>query len=146
MGLFDFFKPKAKNNSALSISDKIILEEIKQNENEIRKLKIQNASWQKDFNTVINLRNKALLFEKEGKLQDAIEQYCKSISYGEESRNLNLNNYAHDIERLIILYNKTKQREKLVDLLERLVIKYSDSRYFEKWSNKLSSVNSDKNK
>lgn len=142
MGLFDLFKPKAQNILTQDNQDfdKTMQDDFEQTKKEVEKLQSENAAWQKDFDTIISYRTKASSLEKEGKLQEAIEEYTKSVLFGEANLHLNLNNYAHDIDRLIILYNKTKQKSVLSDFLEQLILKYPDCRDAQKWAVRLSSI------
>ncbi len=142
MGLFDLFKSKARNKISQENKDfaKAMRYDFEQTKKEVEKLQAENASWQKEFYTIIDFRTKASSREKEGKLQEAIEEYAKSVLFGEASLRLNLNNYAHDIDRLIVLYNKTKQKSVLADFLEQLISKYPDYRDAQKWAVRLSSI------
>ena len=142
MGLFDLFKGKSKNTPVQDDSHfaKTIREDYETTKKEVKKLQAENAAWEKDFNTILNYRTKASILEKEGKLQEAIEEYSKSISFGSDNERLNFNNYAHDIERLIILYNRTKQKEILIKFLEQLIEKYPEYRDAQKWAVRLSSL------
>lgn len=142
MGLFDLFKPKAHNKISQENQDfaRTMQDDFEQTKKEVEKLQVENASWQKEFDTIIDFRTKASSLEKEGRLQEAIEEYAKSVLFGEVSGRLNLNNYAHDIGRLIVLYNKTKQKTVLADFLETLISKYPDYRDAQKWAVRLSSI------
>jgi hypothetical protein len=142
MGLFDLFKPKTQNKISQENQDfaKAMRDDFEQTKKEVEKLQTENASWQKEFDTIINIRSEASSLEKEGKLHEAIEEYSKSVLFGEASIRLSLNNYAHDIDRLIVLYNKTKQKCVLADFLELLISKYPDYRDAQKWAVRLSSI------
>lgn len=142
MGLFDLFKLKVQNKISQEKQDfaKAMQDGFEQTKREIEKLQAENASWQKEFDRIIDFREKASSLEKEGRLQEAIEEYTKSVLFGEASGRLNLNNYVHDIDRLIVLYNKTKQKALLADFLETLISKYPDYRGAQKWAVRLSSI------
>ena len=148
MELFDLFKPKPKSIMTEDNSEfaKMMKENYEETKKEIEKLQAANAAWEKDFYTLLNFRTTASAFEKDGKLYEAIDEYIKSISFGVYSQRLNLSNYAHDIERLIVLYNKTKQKETLVSFLEQLIAKYPDYRDIQKWAVRLSSLTQTKSK
>lgn len=148
MELFDLFKPKPKSIMTEDNSEfaKMMKENYEETKKEIGKLQAANAAWEKDFYTLLNFRTTASAFEKDGKLYEAIDEYIKSISFGVYSQRLNLSNYAHDIERLIVLYNKTKQKETLVSFLEQLIAKYPDYRDIQKWAVRLSSLTQTKSK
>ena len=142
MGLFAFFKSKSKTIVAQNNSDfaKSMREDYEVTKKEVERLQSENAAWERDFNILLNFRTTASLFESEGKLQEAINEYSKSVSFGETNQRLNLNNYVHDIERLIVLYNKTKQKETLIKFLKEIIAKYPDYRDAQKWAVRLSSL------
>ena len=83
--------------------------------------------------------------EKEEKLHEAIDLYLKSIEFGEQSNRLNINNYAHDIERVVVLFGKTKQKDKLIEFLKRIISAYPDYSDVKKWAVRLSKFNVDSN-
>lgn len=147
MGLLsNFFKSKTQNKISQENQDfcKAMLDDYEQAKKDIEKLEAKNASWKKEFDTIINLRSRASSLEKEGRLQEAIEEYSRSILFGEASLYLSLNNYAHDINRLVVLYNKTKQKAMLSDFLEVMISKYPDSENAQKWAERLSSIKDNK--
>lgn len=113
---------------------------MKEQQKKIEELQTENAAWKKDFDSVIKFREAALVFDKTGELYEAIKEYTKSISFGISSKRLNFCNYANDIERLIILYNKTKQKKTLKIFLEQLIVKYPEYKDVQKWKVRLSSL------
>jgi len=140
MGLFDFIfgskQPTIQNKVVLNSNGEYeVLMDYK-----LEELRNKNKLWEADFNYVISLRNTARNLEKENKLQEAIDNYLKSIRFGENCANLKINNYAFDIERVIILYGKTKQKELLKAFLEECINKYPDIRYSSDWSIRLSKL------
>jgi len=142
MGFFDLFKPKPKND--LPVDNESLEDMIKKDKEELKKLQAENKSWEKEFENINIFRNTASDLEKNGKLLEAIEEYSKSISFGENSQRLNLNNYAFDIERLIILYGKTKQTNRLINFLEHIISKHSNYRDTKKWAVRLSALTKNK--
>jgi tetratricopeptide (TPR) repeat protein len=108
---------------------------------DLERLQSENKIWEKDFNAIISLRQNALQLEKEKKLEEAIEAYLSSIRIGEDSVKLNINNYAHDIDRLIVLYSKTKQTEILNEFLNDKISKYPNFNGAKNWIVRLSKLN-----
>jgi len=104
----------------------------------------ENEEWQAEFNGTIDFRQKARELEKENKLQEAIVTYLQSIEQGEKSKRLKINNYAFDIERVIILYSKTKQKDVLERFLEEKISLYPDYRDTKKWAVRLSKLKNKK--
>jgi tetratricopeptide (TPR) repeat protein len=107
-------------------------------------LKRENLAWQTEFNHIIELRQKAQKLEKENKHEEAISVYLQSIFAGEKSEKLNINNYAFDIERTIILLSKTKQKDQLKKFLEEKIDLYPDFQDTKKWAVRLSKLNNEK--
>ena len=135
MSLFDFLKPKRTNNL-----EDIFSQEDKVFNSELEKLQRERKAWEKDFNHIIELREKAKLSEKKQEYTEAIEIYIEAIEFGENSIKLNFSNYAHDIERVIVLYGKTKQTEKQIDFLNRILNTYPEMQDADNWKLRLSKV------
>ncbi len=142
MGIFDFLKLKKSN-----ISTEI--EEFNDYEfdAELKKLQSENEAWEKDFNHIISLREKASQLEKMQGYYKAIDIYLEAIEFGEKSVKLNFSNYGHDIERVIVLYGKTKQTEKIFEFLNRIINDYPNVQDTKKWKIRLSKLtNNSRNK
>lgn len=139
MGIFDFLKSK-KNAESGKDSRTEIINSIEDLKRETDKLREENAAWQKEFNHIIKLREEATAFEKLGKHTEAIKRFQDSITYGENSERLNISNYAHDIERVIILFGKTKQDDKQKMFLENAIKNYPDFPDVDKWKIRLSKI------
>ncbi len=105
--------------------------------NKTEKVRTENRAWESDFNKMISLREKAKEFEKKGELEKAIEVYATSIKTGEISDRLNFNNYAFDIQRVIILLAKTKQTDSLKEVLRENIEKYPSQKESENWKERL---------
>lgn len=144
MGLLDFLSsnkktslPQNKYKEQIKLSD-----EYDDLERETEAIKAKNKAWEIEFNKIISLRQKAQQFEKENKLNEALETYLESIEKGENGKCLNIANYAFDIDRVIVLYSKTKQKELLVEFLEEKIIQYHDFRGVKEWAVRLSKLKS----
>ncbi|WP_318343371.1 hypothetical protein [Flagellimonas baculiformis] len=131
----DFFN---KNNKGGKEKAFYSLDELKK---ETNRLKRENAVWEKEFSHIIELREKATKLDKSGKYLEAIKLYNEAILFGENSERMKISNYAHDINRVIILYGKSKQIDLLKIFLERIINDYPDYRDFEKWETRLSKIN-----
>jgi len=145
MGLLDFFFGKEQTLPNRKIEDKKI--ELRNEYDQIKKeteiLQSENKKWEKEFNNTISSREKALQLEKEGKFTEALDVYLQSIEIDEKSNKLTIYNYAFDIDRVIILYGKTKQKEKLKAFLEDKVNKHKNYNRVNEWMVRLSKLNSD---
>ncbi|MHA6248822.1 hypothetical protein ACXYMU_12845 [Pontibacter sp. CAU 1760] len=118
-------------------------QEYKQLRREIEILQEQNRQWEKEFNCTTSARREALQLEKEGKLFEALAIYLNSIDKYENSNQLTIYNYAFDIDRVIVLYGKTKQQEKLKAFLEEKVSKHANYNKANAWVVRLSKIKSD---
>lgn len=113
------------------------LDELKKETDRLRR---ENTQWQKEFSYIIKLREKATNLDKSGKYLEAIKIYNEAILFGENSERMNISNYAHDINRVIILYGKTKQIDLLKKFLERIINDHPDYRDSEKLRVRLSKI------
>jgi tetratricopeptide (TPR) repeat protein len=107
---------------------------------QVDKINEEHASWEKEFSILRSLTEKARMLEKEGNLDEAENFYLQAIEFGEKNDKFGLNNYYYDINRLIIIYSKTKQTEKLRNFLEENIAKYSGSNDVKEWFVRLSKV------
>lgn len=139
MGIFDFFNKKNSGNAIAnsSIGNTNSFADLKRETDRLRK---ENDAWQKEFNHIIKLREKAIELDKNGKYFEAIEIFQESIDYGENSNRLNISNYAHDIERVMILYGKTKQIDKQINFIESSINSYPTYPDIDKWRIRLSKI------
>lgn len=134
MGLFDFFKSSSnKKPESLSEPKSQIIDSYEKLNQETDRIRAENKLWQNDYNKIIELSNKASYFEKLGQIQEAIELYHKAVDFGEKSEKLSINNYAHDIERVIILYGKIKDKNNQIAFLQRVIETYPEYRNVKKW-------------
>lgn len=108
-------------------------------------LKKANEEWQKEFNKLIQLRNKATDLEEQNKQEEALEVYLKAIEFGESNSKLKINNYIHDIERVITIHSKTKNDELIIPFLQRIIQRYPEVNESKKWQIRLAKLES-KNK
>jgi tetratricopeptide (TPR) repeat protein len=84
-------------------------------ERELKEAKEYNRQWNVKYSYLEELHRKAGIIEKQGDLYEAIDAYNMAIEYGKIEFNYNF--YARDVERLIILYRKTKQYQLEVELI-----------------------------
>lgn len=141
MGLFDLFKSNPKKKSELITKPKReVINSYEKLKNETDRLRAENELWQTDFNKLLDFRNKATKLEKSGKLSMAIDSYLNAMDFGEKSTKLSITNYSHDIERIIILYGKTKETENLISFLQKVISTYPEYRDVKKWAVRLSKL------
>lgn len=118
-------------------------EYINEIESETIAIREKNKQFNEAFNHLIYLRTKAKSFEDNNEIKRAIIYYEKAVLFAKNnSNNLRINNYAHDINRLVILYRKTGQREKEIELLTQALennIDWNNSTY-DKWNERLAKL------
>lgn len=87
---------------------------------EIDRLQAHNRAWEKRYSVLIAYQEKGTQYEKQGKIDDAINEYNKAIDYGFRfTDDFGVNHFFHSIERLMILYRKRKDYDnelRIIDL------------------------------
>lgn len=136
--IFGSQKPDISDEERLKA--KVYREEYEKIREEAERMQEENALWEKEFNTLISYREKAKSLEKEGNLIEAIDIYLKSIEFGENNERLFLNNYIYDINRVIIIYSKTKQLDNLRSFIEEKISRYSHTHDVKEWIVRLSKL------
>lgn len=134
MGIFDFLHRKANNDSAADL--------VNQWEIEAAKLQAYDKDWEREFSSLSEDRDKASKLEKEGDLFGAIVEYEQCLNKCMSSSKFNICNFAYDINRLAILYRKTKQIDKEIDLLTEMINQFNDYEDVVKWEIRLCKANS----
>lgn len=145
MGIFDFFSREKSSPASNDISNHKshdLINDYDKFKKDLEALQAHNEAWSKEFHDLGSLRDKARQYEKEQRFIEAIAIYLNSIERGEQSKLLNIYNYAHDIERVIILYGKTKQKELLIQFLEEKIKMYPDFRDVKDWAVRLTKLTS----
>lgn len=145
MGLLDFLFGKKQQlpNRKIEEEKNELRDDYDQIVQDLEILQSENKKWNKEFNRTISNREKALHLEKEGKIIEALTVYLQSIDVNEKNNKLTIYNYAFDIDRVIILYGKTKQKEKLKEFLEDKICKYKNYSKVNEWMVRLSKLNSE---
>lgn len=141
MDLFFNHKKTSKEEQKTDDSNEF-LKEYDDLKDELEKLQNQNRGWEKEFNKIISAREKAQQLERENNLLEALEVYLESIRSNENSDKMTIYNYAFDIDRVIILYGKTKQKEKLKIFLEEKIRRHNNYNRVNEWIVRLSKLNS----
>lgn len=129
MGIFDFLRKKSNNDPVDDL--------VNQWRRETAELQAESKAWEKEFSSLMGDRAKAHRLEKEGNLFEAISEYEQCVEEGISSPRFSIYNYAHDIGRLAILYRKTKQIDKEVAFLERMIVLHPEYSDIYKWKDRL---------
>ena len=127
MGLFDIFKTskKRKKDVTASIFNKM--------EKETKDLQKDGKDWSMQNQRVRESRVSGMELEKLGDLYGAISAYEKSIEDGIKNPQTVIYNYAYSIDRLAILYRKTKQIDKEISFLSDMIKKHPRYEMKNKW-------------
>ena len=114
----------------------------KELDRETKKLEAESRIWEKEFRHAMSEREKAHEYEKLNKPELAISTYLENINYCQSSKKINgISTYAHDINRVIILYGKTGQKELLKEFLTENIALHPEMRGIEKWKDRLAKLN-----
>lgn len=106
------------------------------------KIKKENEEWDKKHRIICDNRLKAVELEKAGHIQEAINTYIENIKQCNlDPRFNNYQNTGYDINRVIILYSKTKQFELLRQFLEFNINKYPECASIQDWRVRLNKLN-----
>lgn len=143
MGIFKFLFDNKRPSEKTKADVEHYIEDYESLKKETERLQRENSAWQIDFNKIIALRQNAKELEQLNKIEEAISVYLESIEFGELRPKLNISNYAHDINRVIILYSKIKQYETLKMFLQDKINLYPDFQDVKNWAVRLSKLNSD---
>lgn len=101
-------------------------------------LQKENKEFSNEHSKVCRKRENAKKLEKLEKYDLAINTYLENIDFCRKSTRINMINiYLQDIERVIILYGKTKQTELLIEFLEDNINRYKSLAFVDKWKSKL---------
>lgn len=147
MGLFDLFKSNPKKILELPTKPKReVINSCQKLKNETDRIRTENELWHTDFKKLLDFRNKATGLEKSGKFSMAIDSYLNAVDFGEKSTKLAINNYSHDVDRIVILYGKIKETENQISFLQRVISTYPDYRDVKKWAVRLSKLTGNNSK
>ncbi|WP_278960848.1 hypothetical protein [Bacteroides pyogenes] len=112
---------------------RVLKSEIDRMEKELK----NDASFGQSFQSSLDGRNKATALEKSGDLYAAISAYEECVQEGKSNSSLTIYNYAHDVDRLAILYRKTKQKDKEITLLTDMIKLNPKFNGIDKWKERL---------
>lgn len=117
--------------------DKIDFDKLPQ---KLKALKTKNNHISKVQGCYFSMVKKANKLEKNKMFDKAINEYNIALNYAYSEPVLKIHNYAHSIYRLIILYGKTKQKNKLKNHLVFSIDKNSSWKDVENWKKRLNKL------
>ena len=110
----------------------------KQIAKELKDAERENKLWKKEFDSICIRRSEAKNHELNKNYYKSIELYLQNISVCQNSSRINkIHHFAHDINRVIILFGKTKENELLKNFLNELLTKYPTWFDADKWKSRL---------
>jgi hypothetical protein len=80
--------------------------------------KNENKEWSRQHSILMEHQNNGMNCEKAEDISNAIQSYEQCVQNGESFSMMKINNYLYSIERLAILYRKTKQYDKEVAIIK----------------------------
>ncbi|MFC2109856.1 hypothetical protein ACFLSU_04700 [Bacteroidota bacterium] len=110
-------------------------------EEKLNKLKQENTAISDSQSKYFKMTKIAKQLEKEKEQEEAIIEYEKALEFAYGEPSLKIHNFAHSIKRLIILYGKTKQKDKLKLILQTSIDKYPDFKESNDWKHRLEKLN-----
>lgn len=98
-------------------------------------LKSRNKEWSEKFTELMHYQNNGSQYEKQGDIDKAIYEYNMAVDFGMQYADIiSQNNYFHSLERLMILYRKTKDYKnelRIIDIALSGELSESDRRDLE---------------
>lgn len=91
-----------------------------------------------------SLKERARNFEKRKLYNDAISVYLVAIEQGIMNKRLKFSDYEQCIDRVIVLYGKTRQKDKLKSFLQEQINKYPEYRGIDNWKKRLDKLSNEK--
>jgi hypothetical protein len=103
----------------------------------LEKLRIENQNIKESQDFYFEIVRNAEKLEKNKEYEKAIIDYEKALEYAYSEPILKIHNYAFSIHRLIILYGRTKQKNKLKLHLENSIEKNPNYNDAKDWKQRL---------
>lgn len=104
---------------------------------ETKRMQKEGKKWSRQNQIVSSGRLSGMELEKSGDLDGAIDAYKESIEEGIRQPKTTIYNYAHSIDRLAVLYRKTKQIDEEIELLATMIKKHPKYEGKSKWKERL---------
>lgn len=125
----------------IEVPDSIYSDVEKAREEHIKEMEKQQR-WENDYSIVSDYRLTGMDMEKQGDIYEAIDNYIKAISYGENSEFGLLMTYAHAYERLIVCLHKVKDYEREADFIRKYIAHDLNDKSKEKYTTRLNKLES----
>jgi len=107
---------------------------------ELIELRSKNKAWEREWKAYNKITSVAQELEKRGNYAKAINKYKESYRFGHESKILTINNYAHCVDRLIVLFRKTKCENELALFLTEVIEQYPNEKATKDWIVRLTKI------
>ncbi len=111
--------------------------EIKRTNNQIALAHKESEAYIMASEMIHSLKERARSYEKRKLFHEAISVYLVAIEQGIMNSRLRLSDYEQCIDRVIVLYGKTRQKDKLKAFLMEQISNYPDYRSIGNWKKRL---------
>lgn len=69
-------------------------------------LRAENRRWAEQAEVLFGHQRRGMEFEKEGRSEDAVEEYEAAVAFGRAADKMTVNQYFYSLERLCVLYRR----------------------------------------
>lgn len=115
----------------LKKSDDVSRQMIREAEEGIARLRTERKERERAFSELMSYQSSGMSAEKSGDLLGAAGWYERSISFGESSPLMRINDYLHSCERLAIVYRKLKRFDDEVRVIRLALAHRNDGRVYD---------------
>lgn len=98
---------------------------------DVARARSANRDWAAAFSEQMSYQSSGMAAEKSGDLLGAAWWYERSISFGESSPLMRINDYLHSCERLAVVYRKLKRFDDEVRVIRLALAHRNDGRIYD---------------
>ena len=115
----------------LNNSEDVSRQMIREAEDGIARLREKNRAWSAASSELSSYHSSGIASEKSGDLVGAAGWYERSVSFGESSPLMRINDYLHSCERLAVVYRKLKRFDDEVRVIRLALSHRNDGRIYD---------------
>lgn len=105
-------------------------------------LKAENERYYTILRYISEIRQNAITYEKQNDIENALSSYYQCIEIAEKEKKTNIANFAHDIERISMIYSKQKKFIEAYQILEKYINLYPNFHYSKAWIERVEKLKS----